>query len=65
MNLLPLPSPLGYGIDPTGTRKYNSIFVLPSSRPNDDTILRLDYNIGSKTTAYVRLLDDYQIEREL
>jgi hypothetical protein len=59
MNLFPLPSPLGYGVDPTGTRQYNSIFVLPQSRPNDDRILRVDYNLGQKTITYARLLQDY------
>jgi hypothetical protein len=62
MNLFALPSPLGYGIDTSGTRQYNNIFVLPQKRPNDDKILRVDYNLGQKTTAYVRLLQDYQAQ---
>jgi len=60
MNLFPLPSPLGYGIDPSGTRQFNSIFNLQQLKPNDDKILRVDYNVGKSTSAYVRLLQDYQ-----
>lgn len=59
MNLLPLPDPAGLGLDPSGTRQYNSIFNLTSNRPNDDKILRVDYNLGSKTVMYARLLQDY------
>ncbi len=55
MNLFPLPNTT----DPTGQRQYNSQFVNPYSQPRHDRILRVDYPISSKTTSYVRLLQDY------
>lgn len=55
MNLFPLPN----ATDPTGQRQYNSEFVNPYSQPRHDRILRVDYPISSKTTSYVRLLQDY------
>jgi hypothetical protein len=60
MNLFPLPDPAGLALDPSGTRQFNSIFNLPQKKPNDDKILRVDYNLSARTTAYVRLLQDYQ-----
>ena len=62
MNLFPLPDPRGFGADPSGSRGFNSIFNVQLNRPNDDKILRVDYNIGRKTTSYVRLLQDYQAQ---
>lgn len=56
MNLFPLPDARGYGIDPSGTRQFNSIFNLQQLKPNDDKILRVDYNVGKNTSAYVRLM---------
>ena len=55
MNLFPLPNT----VDPTGQRQYNSEFVNPFEQPRHDRILRVDYPISSKATAYVRLLQDY------
>ena len=55
MNLFPLPNTT----DPTGQRQYNAQFVNPFSRPRTDKILRVDYPINSKTTSYVRLLQEY------
>jgi hypothetical protein len=60
LNLFPLPDPLGLALDPTGQRRYNFRAVLPQSRPNEDKILRVDYNISPKMQAFVRLLNDYQ-----
>jgi len=60
LNLFPLPSPLGFGLDPTGNRGYNFRAVLPQSRPLDDKILRIDYNFSPKAVLYARLLQDYQ-----
>jgi hypothetical protein len=60
LNLFPLPDPLGLALDPTGNRGYNFRAVLPQLRPLDDKILRLDYNISPRMTAFVRLLQDYQ-----
>jgi hypothetical protein len=47
-------------LDPSGTRQYNSIFNLSQKKPNDDKILRVDYNLSPSTTVFVRLLQDYQ-----
>jgi hypothetical protein len=55
MNLFPLPN----ATDPTGQRQYNSEFVNPFEQPRHDRILRVDYPISSKASAYVRLLQDY------
>ncbi len=55
MNLFPLPN----ATDPTGQRQYNSEFVNPFKQPRHDRILRVDYPISSKASAYVRLLQDY------
>ena len=60
LNLFPLPDPLGFALDNTGGRRYNYRAILARSRPNEDKILRLDYNIGSKDVFYVRLINDYQ-----
>ena len=62
MNLFPLPDPAGFGVDPSGTRQFNSIFNVFLNRPNDDKILRMDYNLGPKTITYARLLQDYQAQ---
>ncbi|HEY3441319.1 MAG TPA: carboxypeptidase regulatory-like domain-containing protein [Paludibaculum sp.] len=55
MNLFPLPNTT----DPTGQRQYNAEFVNPYNQPRHDRILRVDYPISSKASAYVRLLQDY------
>ncbi len=60
LNLFPLPDPLGVALDTSGLRRYNYRAILPQLRPNEDKILRLDYNISAKNTAFVRLLNDYQ-----
>jgi hypothetical protein len=56
LNLFPLPNTT----DPTGQRQYNFQDQLTNSNPREDRILRVDYNINPKTTAFVRLLQDYQ-----
>jgi hypothetical protein len=58
MNLFPLPN----AVDPSGTLSYNYIANLQLNRPNDDKILRVDYNLGQKTITYARLLQDYQAQ---
>ena len=45
--------------DVTGNRQYNSQFIWTNSAPREDRILRLDYNLGSKDSSYVRLINDY------
>ena len=56
MSLFPLP----FTQDPTGQRQYNTIYQWNENQPNHDAILRLDYNFGDKTTAYVRLIQHAQ-----
>ncbi len=60
LNLFPMPAPEGLGLDPTGGRRYNFRNILPQSRPNEDKILRLDYNLSNKVVLYGRLIQDYQ-----
>ncbi len=60
LNLFPLPDPLGLNLDPTGQRRYNFRAILPQFRPNEDKILRVDYNVSPKLQTFVRLLQDYQ-----
>ncbi len=60
LNLFPLPDPLGFGLDLSGLRRYNFRAILPQSRPNEDKILRVDYNLSPKIQTFVRLLQDYQ-----
>ncbi len=55
MNLFPLPNTT----DPTGQRQYNAEFINPFEQPRHDRILRVDYPISSRASAYVRLLQDY------
>src|SRR6516165_2300823 len=62
LNLFPMPAPQGLALDPTGNRGYNFRAVLPQSRPLDDKILRIDYNLSPKVTTFVRLLQDYQAQ---
>jgi hypothetical protein len=56
LGLFPLPNVT----DPTGQRQYNYAFTPQYSNPRKDKILRVDYNISSKDTMFVRLLQDYQ-----
>ena len=58
LNLFPLPNTT----DPTGQRQYNFTDVLSNTDPRTDKILRVDYNISSKDTLFVRLLQDYQAQ---
>ena len=60
LNLFPLPDPLGLNLDPTGQRRYNFRAMLPQSRPNEDKILRVDYNVTPKLQTFARLMQDYQ-----
>ncbi len=60
LNLFPLPDAAGLALDPTGQRQFNYRAILPQSRPNEDKVLRVDYNISPKLNTYVRLIQDYQ-----
>src|SRR5262249_33911675 len=46
LNLFPLPDPAGLALDTTGQRRFNYRAILPQLRPNEDKILRVDYNIS-------------------
>ena len=59
MNLFPLPNTT----DPTGRRLFNSQFQFNRDRPREDRILKLDINIGPRTTSYIRLIQDFQADR--
>ena len=59
MNLFPLPTT----VDPTGRRQYNSQYQFNRDQPHEDRILRVDYNIGPRDTAFVRFIQDYESDR--
>lgn len=54
LNLFPAPNTQG----PSYT--YNWIGQSINKQPRRDSILRVDYSVTSNTTAYVRLIQDYQ-----
>jgi hypothetical protein len=58
LNLFPLPNTT----DPTGQRQYNFTDTLSNTDPRLDKILRVDYNISTKDSMFVRLLQDYQAQ---
>ena len=54
LNLFPVPGPF----DPT--HSYNEVFQSLINEPHSDMIARVDWNISSKTSAYIRGIRDYQ-----
>jgi hypothetical protein len=54
LNLFPIPG----DYDPT--HSYNDVFQSSIYEPHSDTILRVDWNISSKNTAYIRGIKDTQ-----
>jgi Carboxypeptidase regulatory-like domain/TonB-dependent Receptor Plug Domain len=56
LNLFPLPN----ATDPTGTNQYNYVFQTAQDWPRDDQVLRMDWNVAPKTTAYGRLQWGYE-----
>ena len=58
MKLFPTP----FTTDPTGQRQYNAQYQWTGDKPHSDKILRLDYYLGSKTTSFMRLIQDYENE---
>jgi hypothetical protein len=60
LNLFPQADARGLALDPAGTRQFNYRALLPQLRPNEDKILRIDYNFSPKLQTFVRLLQDYQ-----
>lgn len=59
MNLFPLPEV----VDSTGRRQFNTQRQFNRDRPREDRILRLDFNLGPRTTSFVRLIQNYQADR--
>ena len=59
MNLFPLP----FTVDATGKRGFNGQYQFNRDRPREDRILRIDVNLGLKTTSYLRLIQDFQADR--
>jgi len=56
MNLFPLPNTT----DPSGSNQYNYVFQTIQDWPRNDQVLRMDWNIAPKTTAYGRVQWGYE-----
>jgi hypothetical protein len=54
LNILPLPNALGTSLS------YNSLIQSTVTQPRRDSILRVDWNIGSRTRFYARGINDYE-----
>ena len=54
LNIFPQPN----AVDPT--RNFNALIQSTVNQPRRDSILRVDYNIGSKTQFYWRGINDYE-----
>src|SRR4051812_10830132 len=57
LNLFPAPN----AVDPA--RAYNYAFQSPIEQPRNDQILRVDWNVSSRTQFYARGIKDYQATR--
>ena len=73
LNFLPLPNICGHsGVDPNGciqdaqygTQQYarNYYWQFNESHPRRNDTLRLDYNVTSKLNAWVRYINDYDMD---
>ena len=56
LSIFPLPN----AVDSSGTRQFNALNQFIQDQPLTDKILRVDYNIASKTLFYFRLLNGYR-----
>ncbi|MCC6264880.1 MAG: TonB-dependent receptor [Bryobacterales bacterium] len=54
LNMLPLPNAPGI------STSYNSLIQSSVNQPRRDSILRIDWNIGSRTRFYARGIQDYE-----
>lgn len=54
LNIMPLPN----AVDPA--RSYNALIQSTVDQPRRDSILRIDWNIGSRTQFYWRGIQDYE-----
>jgi Carboxypeptidase regulatory-like domain len=50
--------PMSNTTDPSGRHGYNTQYTLPVSNPANNEILRVDWNVNSKTMAYARYIRD-------
>ena len=56
LRLFPLPN----ATDPSGTNQYNYTYQMVTDWPRNDQVLRLDWNVGPRTTVYGRLQFGYE-----
>lgn len=54
LSIFPLPNT----VDPA--RSFNTVFQSTINQPRDEDILRIDWNVGPRTQAYVRGIRDYE-----
>lgn len=54
LNIFPQPN----AVDPTFN--FNALIQAPITQPRRDSVLRVDYNLGSKTQFYWRGIQDYE-----
>ena len=56
LNLFPMPN----ATDPSGTNQYNYSYQMVTDWPRNDQVLRVDWNVGPRTTVYGRLQFGYE-----
>ncbi|MGH9662735.1 MAG: carboxypeptidase regulatory-like domain-containing protein, partial [Bryobacteraceae bacterium] len=56
LNIFPLPNT----VDPSGASQYNYEFQRTIDHPRREEILRVDWNIGSRTQFYARGIENYE-----
>jgi hypothetical protein len=56
LNLFPLPN----ATDPSGANQYNYAYQMVQDVPRNDQVLRVDWNVGPRTTVYGRLQFGYE-----
>jgi hypothetical protein len=56
LNLFPLPN----ATDPSGGNQYNYAYQMVQDLPRNDQVLRVDWNVGPRTTVYGRLQSGYE-----
>jgi hypothetical protein len=56
LDLFPLPN----ATDPSGANQYNYAYQMVQDMPRNDQVLRVDWNVGPRTTVYGRLQFGYE-----
>ena len=56
LRLFPLPN----ATDPSGTNQHNYTYQMVTDWPRNDQVLRVDWNVGPRTTVYGRLQFGYE-----